>query len=170
MSQPLIVSFRPDAAQMCLDGVKQRTRRIWKPEMRQIGRFNTDAPIGNRPIEFNPVHEIVSNQFTDRRRVLWTVGKSIAIKPSRTSKALGRVMCTGLHIEHMQDITEEEAMLEGVAPIFKIPVTREDITNINYRAWFKFIWNRIHPSGPKSWDANPLVVAIAFRPMEEGEA
>lgn len=33
MSQPLVMSFKPDAAQMCLNGHKRQTRRIFKVGM-----------------------------------------------------------------------------------------------------------------------------------------
>ena len=132
MSQPLIMSFRPDAAEMCLDGRKTMTRRI------NNGGMTT----------------------------LWSVGESIAIKPGRTSKAVGRVMCTGLRVEHVRDITKEDARREGVEPmpdrLFRGPKT--------YRSGFETVWSRLYPSGPKSWDANPLVVVIEFRPLKEGEA
>jgi len=98
---------------------------------------------------------------------IWSLGSNIAIKPSRTSKAIGRVMCIGLRVEHVQDITEEEAQREGVewGPLASVgsmhPCARDA---------FAAIWRRLNPRGPNSWDANPLVVAIEFRPLAEGEA
>ena len=89
MSQPLIMSFRPDAAQMCIDGRKRQTRRIYRPEWYITGS--------------DPVEVFTQTAWGAKRsRLTWRVGETIAIKPSRTAKALGRVMCTGLRVEHAQ--------------------------------------------------------------------
>ena len=154
MSRPLIMSYRPDAPEMCFDGRKRRTRRIWKPEWSLVSGFGS----GRTQLE-------VCRSYNDYDGpAIWRVGDPITIKASRTGKGLGRVLCTGLRVEHVQDITEEEARLEGVEPVFAI--TGSDATGKAnyYRLSFELVWRRLYPRGPKSWDANPLVVAIAFEP------
>lgn len=158
MAQPLIMSFRPDAAEMCLDGRKTRTRRISECAMTvRDDDGNITALCAWR-----------GGHFVD----LWRVGKSIAIKPKRTAKAVGRVMCTGLRVEHAQDITEDDARREGMTAYgghgwqgsndgWVYPTAREA---------FEHVWRRLNPRGPTSWDSNPLVVVISFRPLKEGEA
>ena len=167
MSQPLIMSFRPDAAEMCLDGRKTMTRRIvnaseiWRDMMTgdvaTIERYNTK-----------------DNKCVTR----WRVGKPITIKASRTSKGLGKVMCIGLRVEHVQDITEEDARREGMTVL---PLQTEE----DHSAWwtngnrhegyrtaslaFMATWKRLYPTGPKSWEANPLVVVIEFEPVGNEE-
>lgn len=159
MSRPLIMSFRPDAAEMCLDGRKTMTRRIAKPDM---GQESTGFEI--RAI-MSPRNDDVID--------IWRVGESIAIKPKRTSKAIGRVMCTSLRVEHAQDITEKDAKREGVEPVstFKPDGLGRggEFEYRSYRAGFEAVWRRLNPRGPTSWDANPLVVVIEFRPLKEGE-
>ena len=171
MSQPLIMSFRPDAAEMCLgihpDGlVKDLTRRL-------LGRHYF-SDVQHDPFFISGIGEINTGKC-DKARVwdlnrrppviVWEVGKSIAIKPGRTAKAVGRVMCTGLRIEHVQDITEEDARREGVEPM----PDRLLMGPKTYCSGFETVWNLLYPSGPKSWDANPLVVVFEFRPLREGE-
>ena len=153
MSRPLIMSFRPDACEMCLDGRKRRTRRIWKPEWEIV-------PFGSAP-------QLVSwgGSTLLPVRVLWEVGRPITIKPSRTAKGAGQVMCTGLRRERVRDITEEEAEMEGTAAV--VVAYRDG--RAEYRTAvesFAKVWRSLYPSGPRSWDENPLVVVIEFEPME----
>jgi hypothetical protein len=157
------MSFRADAAAMCLDGRKTMTRRIWKDGYQRRGRIDTDKPIGTRPIGFDPCNQIVSKPWTDRRLVLWTVGETIAIKPSRTAPAVGRVVCTGLRVERVQEITEEDARAEGVECdcLARCIHTARDA--------FEATWRRLYPRGPQSWDANPFVVVIGFCPMAQDQ-
>lgn len=148
------MSFRTDAAEMCLDGRKTRTRRIKNPDM--TVRDDDGNITALCMYRFKPNR---GGHFVD----LWRVGKSIAIKPKRTAKAIGRVMCTGLKVKHVQDISEEDAKREGVEPEPQGPFT------LSYREGFERVWRRLNPRGPTSWDANPLVVVIEFRPLKEGE-
>ena len=77
-------------------------------------------------------------------------------------------MCTGLRREQVQDITEEGARREGMDEgCHDGPIGRQwalgPIGN------FYNVWKRLYPSGPKSWEANPPVIVIEFRPLKEGE-
>jgi hypothetical protein len=149
------MSFRPDAAEMCLDGRKTRTRRISECAMTvRDDDGNITALCAWR-----------GGHFVD----LWRVGKSIAIKPKRTAKAVGRVMCTGLRVEHVQDITEEDARREGVDDDWKYYPGKPRSYDRSYVAGFTTVWMRLNPYGPYSWSSNPLVVVIEFRPLKEGE-
>lgn len=167
MSQPLIMSFRPDAAAMCLDGRKTMTRRICKPEHvtfvngvgRMMGVASQIRPHTGPFLDSDPV--LTRPQY----RSLWEVGKPITIKASRTGKGLGKVMCTGLRVEHVQDITEEDARREGMEErCHDGPIGGQ--WAIGPIGNFYNTWKRLYPTGPKSWDANPLVVVIEFKPME----
>lgn len=71
-----------------------------------------------------------------------------------------------VHVERLQDITEEDAKLEGVEPV---ELTRKvypsrlaaDVVERSYREGFAKAWREIN--GAKSWDENPWVWVIAFR-------
>lgn len=61
-------------------------------------------------------------------------------------------------VERLQEITEKEARLEGVAAA---RINEKPTTPTTYRGGFKRIWEQLH--GPGSWEQNPWVWAIAFR-------
>ena len=165
MSQPLIMSFRPAAAAMCLDGRKTQTRRIWKPEWHHVYTITGGDP--ERILTDIRASSIDS-------RVLWRVGDFITIKPSRTAKGIGRVRCTGLAVERVELITEEDARREGITVCPLQERTDPSAwwqwepggeTFRSARMAFRALWRSLHPTGPKSWDENPLVVVIEFEPV-----
>ncbi len=158
---PLIMSYRPDSAEMCLDGRKRETRRTWDNRMELIvakGKLVAIADFGGSE--------------------KWRIGKPIVIKPGRTLKAVGRVMCVGLRIEPVQNITEESARLEGVT-VCQLPDGSDPSTwwrgqsdaepCRTARDAYSQIWFTLYGFGSKSWLKNPLVIAIKFRPLKEGE-
>jgi hypothetical protein len=77
---------------------------------------------------------------------------------------------TGIRVERLQDITEEDAVAEGVAPKLGkyITVTDETILKIKKSEAlrnYKSLWNKIN--GKKhSWQSNPYVWVIEFRRLE----
>lgn len=64
---------------------------------------------------------------------------------------------TGLRVERLQEISEEDAMAEGW------PGAETDLGFARAKPlqWFSALWDSIH--GPGSWDANPWVAAVSFR-------
>ena len=63
---------------------------------------------------------------------------------------------TGVRVERVQDISEEDARAEGVLPT---PLQR------SFHTWgrclYEKLWEQIN--GPNSWDANPWVWVIGFK-------
>jgi hypothetical protein len=97
-------------------------------------------------------------------------------------KRLGRFMprrysritleITDIRVQRLQDITAEDARAEGVDQCSK-KVRKIDLLGANkdvadgiylnaFRWEFRDLWERIN--GPKSWDANPWVWAVTFKP------
>ena len=75
---------------------------------------------------------------------------------------------TGTRIERLQDISEEDAIKEGVdwktCPITESTdsiVKGYGVRKIDYVGGFKKLWKSIHGSG--SWDNNPYVWVIDFK-------
>jgi hypothetical protein len=73
---------------------------------------------------------------------------------------------TGVRVERLQAITEEDARAEGAA--HRISPGGDlagafDVceTPINYRVHFRDLWRDIN--GPDAWDANPWVWVVAFK-------
>lgn len=81
---------------------------------------------------------------------------------------------TGVRVERLQDISEKDAIAEGIEPTMPNP------GHWNWRDYlvdggqthavlsYKTLWESINGTG--SWDANPLVWVIAFRKLEGGAA
>ncbi|MDO4705741.1 MAG: hypothetical protein Q4A98_05985 [Comamonadaceae bacterium] len=89
---------------------------------------------------------------------------------------------TGVRVQRLQDISEEEAIAEGLKTLSKdggrtwksgLP-DRDGLPDGDgwpWREWekdprraYKRLWEFIH--GPKSWDQNPWVWVIEFRRVE----
>lgn len=86
---------------------------------------------------------------------------------------------TDVRVERLQDISEADAIAEGVEKIFSYPPGRE---KVDTRLWFKYkkrpphewaetaiesyqsLWQSIN--GPESWNQNPFVWAITFKRVE----
>lgn len=68
---------------------------------------------------------------------------------------------TGVKLERLQDITEEEALAEGVQPGRNGWWSgAEGQAGTTPRAAFALLWNSLHGAG--AWDVNPTVVALTF--------
>lgn len=75
---------------------------------------------------------------------------------------------TGVRVERLQDISEEDAFAEGVeATEFPDPYRDSFAISTPGRAGYAQLWNSIN--GPDSWDANPWVWCIEFQRLEAKE-
>lgn len=71
---------------------------------------------------------------------------------------------TGVRVERLQAITEDDARAEGIVSTCDDPATCPSCRGMTHRRGYHFLWNEINgPRGPKSWDANPWVWVITFR-------
>ncbi|OIR11009.1 hypothetical protein GALL_71800 [mine drainage metagenome] len=68
---------------------------------------------------------------------------------------------TGVRVERLQDIREEDAKAEGVATQDYPTKTYKNWADGMHRLLYKELWARIN--GPGSWDANPWVWVIEFK-------
>lgn len=91
---------------------------------------------------------ILSGRKTQTRRVMkgdqppWVVGKSYAVQPGRTKKAVGRIVVTRIWQEALGDISAADAWAEGFD---------------NREAFFE-TWTRIHGT----FDAGVRVWVVEF--------
>lgn len=160
MSQPLIMSFRKNAADLCFSGCKRETRRIWKPNYHKV--WSSFKSEGGKVVGDGPLEAI----FSTNGRKVWKVGDSITIKRTRTGKGVGKVMCTHLEVEPVQDITEWAARREGILPAGPYWENGDDELYDTARDAFKGLWERMNPRGPHTWDKNCLIVVIKFTPWQ----
>lgn len=69
------------------------------------------------------------------------------------------LIVTGVRVQRLQDITEADAVEEGVSPISE-PDDRKWEHYAPHGVAFRALWNSLH--GPGAWEANPWVAAITF--------
>jgi hypothetical protein len=95
--------------------------------------------------------------------------------PRRASRISLEV--TGVRVERLHDITEDDAKAEGAAPYiyghgsiteFEISCDPGIRTPSMYRAGFEQLWRAIN--GCESWDANPWVWCVSFRRIDDAVA
>lgn len=87
-------------------------------------------------------------------KIVWT--PSIHM-PRWASRILLEI--TNVLVERLQDISEEDAVAEGVQITDEYTGCADDIDD--YRHAYKFLWESINGQG--SWDLNPWVWAIEFK-------
>jgi hypothetical protein len=63
---------------------------------------------------------------------------------------------TGIRVELLQDITEEDAMAEGVEPELVPP----DGGSVPHVEGYRRVWEGLHGAG--AWDLNPWVWVVSF--------
>lgn len=77
------------------------------------------------------------------------------------------LLVTAIKIERLQDISEEDAIKEGVSRLdgkfagcFIVDGVGEAISGTTAAECFRRLWSKLHDAG--SWAANPYVVALTF--------
>lgn len=71
---------------------------------------------------------------------------------------------TGVRVESLQDITEDDAKAEGIKP-FPRDSEGDCWTDGKYRTAFEYAWNEMHGWSPNSWETNPWVWVVEFKPV-----
>ncbi len=112
---------------------KTQTRRLARPDQTLIRE-------GNR--------QVVAMTTAKGHRVVYQVGKTYAIQPARTLKAVAHMTLTGIREEAVQEISEADARAEG------------------YKSQEEFLaaWRTIH--GAKA-DMQQRVWVLEFRLLED---
>jgi hypothetical protein len=135
-----------------MDGTKTQTRRLVKPgetDNIEIALELASAVGGG----LRGVCEI-DTVYTgwDNHRIKWQVGKTYAIQPGRTTKAIGRIRITEIRQERLWDMTVDDALDEGV---FAIPYSALSVR-------FAKLWDTIHTKPGTRYDDNPEVWVLEF--------
>lgn len=119
-----------------LKGIKTQTRRVVKP-----GEASHRSPWG----------EIEYVSTNGKRK--WGLWFDYAVQPKRGARTYIheghplRIVITGIRLEHLHDITEDDAQAEGVPD----------------RAEYERLWRSINKTRGTRWDDNPLVYVLTFR-------
>jgi len=188
MSRERPILFNGDMVRAILEGRKTMTRRVMKHqpgEVTAVGRplFFQDGDTGRRvspkcpygqPGDHLWVRETFADEAGDTRKYLgdhiyyradgdgvdlqdgfWTPSIHMPRWASRITLEV-----TGVRVERLQDISEEDAQAEGAEPKLctGYPYHNPPSTHTN---GFCQLWESIN--GPGSWDANPWVWVVEFR-------
>jgi hypothetical protein len=70
---------------------------------------------------------------------------------------------TGIKVERVQDITEEDAIAEGTTP----SIVGADLDYLKYRAGYQTLWNLINEKRGYGWDTNCFVWVIQFERIDK---
>ena len=68
---------------------------------------------------------------------------------------------TGVRVEKLQDISEEDAVAEGTPINDFLPINTARIAGIDTRYYFSGLWDSINKDYP--WESNPWIWVIEFR-------
>ncbi len=96
----------------------------------------------------------------------WMPGRLMGRVHSRIT-----VILTGLGLEKLQEISNEDILKEGVDPIPEVwtpgaPDIAEVKTAMEYRKPFKELWNSLYHKPGFTWDDNPWVWVLEFKLKE----
>ncbi len=81
---------------------------------------------------------------------------------------------TGVRVERLQDISEADAMAEGITEFIggwwseHAAEDRAIQAGATPQEGYRYLWEQIN--GPDSWEANPWVWVLEFRRLQEGGA
>ncbi|MDR5815837.1 hypothetical protein QCE62_19810 [Caballeronia sp. LZ033] len=112
----------------------------------------------------NPANHKVSNCWYRASRPDETLVWSPSIHMPRWASRI-TLEVTGVRVERLDQITEDDAQAEGAAPAW-LDVDGETVNlgQPTYRQGFARLWRDIN--GDESWDANPWVWVVEFRRIE----
>lgn len=156
---------KPDLDRLLARHPRQKGCRYGEPGDRLWVReawchFPADAPDGMGEQVYyraDPGSEdFRAKQVMGRNGIKW---RSAIYMPRSLSRITLEI--TDVRVQRLQEISEEDARLEGVQPGLN-----PDGEGESYVAGFGDLWESIH--GPSSWNANPWVWAITFGRVEQG--
>lgn len=162
-----------------LDGSKTQTRRIVKANELASGSRGGGRPeihavwidtrgTHDKRFEYHGFIRAPLVILEELYRLKWAVAqgffvdKTYAVQPGRGKKAVGRFRLKGIRKEKVQDISEKDAIAEGMFkelhPISLKPVTR-----------YMIFWNSIHKKAGTCWEDNPTVWVLDIERLNREE-
>jgi hypothetical protein len=156
--------------------------RLWVREEHRTLRFNRDTR--EAEVEYTEDGSRRTVTLTEREAALF-VGRKFPFAQTRARfmyRSYSRITLeiTSVRVERLQDISEADAVAEGVernvgdAPWtpddgwLKYPLDAhlEDFPAFTAKDSYRTLWESINGAG--SWDANPYVWVVAFKRVEGG--
>lgn len=165
------ILFSAPMVRAILEGRKTMTRRVIKPQRSewalvegcqekilscpygQVGdrlwvkeTFRTDAYIDER-VEYRATPTVEAQVESYDPMPKWKPSIFMPRKHSRITLEI-----TGIRVERLKDITEEDAIREGINNMGSV---------MRHVGFFQDLWESIN--GPDSWEANPWVWVVEFK-------
>jgi hypothetical protein len=162
-----------------LSGRKTQTRRLVSENHTDDKTLAYDAmewPDLRCIIPPKKISAVFSGVYTGDLRIKWAVGRTYAVQPGRGKKQIARIRLTGIRQEYVQDITEADAIAEGI----ELPVNVQAAGTLAGAIQFGFdiglrrdayaeIWDTIHTNPGTRWTDNPAVWVLEFELAEAKE-
>lgn len=166
------VSCRPNGPEDIVDdcpyqiGTRLWVRETWKPKVSHSCRPDDSCDCGDVQVFYAAGG---NKHFSDADIPAdWTFPKAAKtgmVSPLFMPRWASRITLevTGVRVERVQEISEEDAIAEGC------PIKNPDPFVRGYGAysasgWFSDVWESIH--GPGSWERNDWTWAISFKRVE----
>jgi len=103
--------------------------------------------------------------FSYKGRLRWVVTGRYGVQDGRGKKSIGTIEVTGIRQEHVQDITVEDCLAEGLKPD---PSLSEFLQKVDLMERFAELWDGFPRGSWEKWKVNPLVWALTFRVVDDG--
>jgi len=155
-----------------LDESKTQTRRVsFYPK---VGSIQAVVPKYLSPsVWWHPkTLEQVENSYVKARELIWGRTYDLTIKEvceclTTNGYLRGRVLITNKRIEPVQNITESDAIDEGIRwsdnnQLFYCEIPGHFITAGTARGCYAALWDAINTKKSLRWDANPVITAVTF--------
>jgi hypothetical protein len=156
--------FRPDLAQLILEGRKTQTRRIVKHGdwpytlLRVVKAINRHGrliwKVNDGTVDW--LSEAGAGGFNDGSRGDGCGSyrqPTYAVQPGRGKLAIGRIRFTAIRSENLWDISIGDVEREGLRPADR---------TIDFLDDFRDTWDLLNPDKPYRWQDNPAVWVLTF--------
>jgi hypothetical protein len=135
------VGTRPDQNEGCRDGIEYRADAIGLDEREDLPLYRVSPP-----------DTVCLDDLAGR----WRPSIHMPRWASRLTLEI-----TGVRVERVQDIREQDAIAEGVDAVALSDMPRQ--ATMTRRADFRQLWDTLNAKRGYGWDVNPSVWALSFR-------
>jgi len=187
------IMFTGDMVNAILDGRKTQTRRVIKPQPNQHGCLASDSEFitaaygkdGHSGEGAYFAHSDYPEDGSDFIKCPFgKIGSKLYVKETFCSSALkwksplfmpksaSRITLeiTGIKVEKLQNITEEDCIAEGIEKVGFYELINDNefimpgVRMKHYARKFMHLWEKI--KGKDSWNQNPFVFVISFKVLK----
>lgn len=151
-------------------------RETWRTEELDEGDEASGADIGTDGVRFaaDETFRVIENtrEASDRWCVAHNADSRKLVSKWRPSIYMPRWACrlelelTQVRVERLQDISEKDAIAEGIASTEALEALRANsalLVEETYRMGFRSLWDSLNAKRGFGWDANPWVWALTVK-------